>query len=131
MRNAESNREGLRLRLSQARESLEEAEALLNEGADLNFVMNSLYYAFLYPVLGLLQARRIPTPMQSAAISLFEREFVQSGEFDARFMDAIRRAFELRPSCACDGLKKATREDVTQLLPVARDFLERAMQIVE
>ncbi len=131
MWNAESNREGLRLRLSQARESLEEAEALLNEGADLNFVMNSLYYAFLYPVLGLLQARRISTPMQSTAISLFEREFVQNGEFDARFMDAIRRAFELRPSCACEGLKKVTREDVTQLLPVARDFLARAMQIAE
>ncbi len=131
MRHNESNREHVRLRLTQAKEALKETQALLAEGADLNFVMNGLYYAFLYPILGLLQARGIPTPMQSTAIALFEREFVQNGEFDARFMDAIRRAFELRPSCACEGPKKVTREDVTQLLPVAHDFLERVIQVAE
>ncbi len=131
MRNNESNRENVRLRLRQAKEALMEAQALLAEGADMNFVMNSLYYAFLYPVLGLLQARRIQTPMQSTAIALFEREFVRSGEFDARFMDAICRAFELRPACACEGGKKATKDDIEKLLPVARDFLERARQVAE
>jgi uncharacterized protein (UPF0332 family) len=62
-------------RLRQARESLEEAKALLVQDAEVNFVMNCLYYAFLYPVLGLLQARNISAPMQSTAISLFEQEF--------------------------------------------------------
>ena len=90
---------------------------LLNEGADLNFVMNSLYYAFLYPALGLLQAIHVPTPTQGTAIALFEREFVKSGEFDGQFLDAMRRAFELRPACDCDGPKKVTKEDIEQLLP--------------
>lgn len=131
MRNKESNRENVRLKLAQARESLEEAGALLNEGADLNFVMNSLYYAFLYPALGLLQAINVPTPTQGTAIALFEREFVKSGEFDGQFLDAMRRAFELRPSCACQGPKEVTKEDIEQLLPVAREFLERAQHAVE
>jgi uncharacterized protein (UPF0332 family) len=91
MRDKESNRENVRLKLAQARESLEEAGALLNEGADLNFVTNSLYYAFLYPVLGLLQAINVLTPTQGTAIALFEREFVKSGEFEVRFLDAIHR----------------------------------------
>jgi uncharacterized protein (UPF0332 family) len=117
-------------KLAQAREALEEAKELLAEGADLSFVMNSLYYAFLYPVLGMLQARKIPTPMQSTAIALFEREFVRSGEFDVRFMDAIRRAFELRPACACEG-QKVTRQDIEQLLPVAQDFLELVKHVAE
>jgi uncharacterized protein (UPF0332 family) len=131
MRNKESNRENVRLKLAQARESLEEAGALLHEGADLNFVMNSLYYAFLYPALGLLHAINVPTPMQATAIALFEREFVKSGEFDGRFLDAMRRAFELRPACSCEGSKKVTKEDIEQLLPVAHEFLERVQHTVE
>ena len=131
MRNKESNRENVRLKLAQAKESLEEAGALLNEGAALNFVMNSLYYAFLYPVLGLLQAINVPAPTQGGAIALFERELVKSGEFDRQFLDAMRRAFELRPSCACQGPKEVTKEDIEHLLPVAREFLERAQQAVE
>ncbi len=131
MRNKESSAENMRLRLAQARESLAEAGALLREGADLSFVMNSLYYAFLYPVLGLLQARNFPTPMQSTAISLFEREFVANGMVDKRFGDAIRRAFELRPACACEGRGTVTREDIERLLPVAGEFLELAARISE
>lgn len=124
-------KESVRERLAQARESLAEAGELLDEGADLNFVMNSLYYAFLYPVLGLLQARNIATPTQSIAISLFEREFVESGLFGQRFNDAIHRAFELRPACACEGGRNATREDIEQLLPVAKEFLEQVARIAE
>ncbi len=110
---------------------MEEAGALLKEGADLNFVMNRLYYAFLYPVLGLLQAINVPMPMQGTAIALFEREFVKSGEFDVQFLVAMRPVFELRPACDCAGPKKITKEDIEQLLPVAREFLERAQHAVE
>lgn len=119
------------IRLSQARESLEEAKTLLVQDAEVNFVMNSLYYAFLYPVLGLLQARDISAPMQSTAIALFEREFVETGDVDGRFLDALRKAFELRPACACEGQKKATHQDVEQLLPIADEFLENVRRIVE
>lgn len=121
----------LQLKLEQAQEALEEAYSLLAEGAELNFVINSVYYAFLYPVLGLLRARGIAPPLQSAAISLFEREFVQTGGFDQRFLDAIRRSFELRPSCDCEGPKNVERGDVEQLLPVAREFLERIRNIAD
>jgi uncharacterized protein (UPF0332 family) len=41
-------------KLKEARESLEDAKTLLVQDAEVNFVMNSLYYAFLYPVIGLL-----------------------------------------------------------------------------
>lgn len=128
--NEKKNKEAIRLKLEQAKESLEEARALLAEGAELSFVMNSLYYAFLYPVLGLLQARGIEAPMQSVAISLFEREFVQKGDLDHRFLDAVRKAFDLRPACACEGGKKAAREDIEQLLPLAEEFLENIRRII-
>jgi len=67
-------------RLKQAREALEEAKTLIVEDAGANFVMNSLYYAFLYPILGLLQARGMTAPMQSTALALFDTEFIKTGE---------------------------------------------------
>ncbi len=126
----ERQRDVVQNRLKQAWESLEEAKTLLVQDAEVNFVMNSLYYAFLYPVLGLLQARGISAPMQSTAIALFEREFVQTGDIDVRFLDALRKAFELRPACACEGQKKATHQDVEQLLPIAEEFLENVRRII-
>jgi len=131
MRDNETRREIVRLKLVQARESLEEAKTLLVQDAEVNFVMNSLYYAFLYPVLGLLQARGISAPMQATAISLFEQEYVQSGVIDREFLDAIRRAFELRPACACEGQKRAAPEEIEQLLPKAEEFLEKVQRIIE
>ncbi len=109
-------------RLSHARESLKDANDLFREGAELRFVMNNLYYAFLYPALGLLQARQLPAPMQSTAISLFDREYVQTGIFERRFLDAFRKAFDLRPACECQ--KKIEKADIEELLPVAQDFLD-------
>jgi|SRR5208283_710354 len=121
----------LQIRLKQARESLEEAKILLVQDAAVNFLMNNLYYAFLYLVLGLLESRGILAPVQSMAVSLFEQEFVRSGEIEGKFLDALRKAFELRPACACEGKKKATVEDVEQLLPVADEFLETVAALVD
>jgi len=118
----ELQRNQVQKRLDHARESLKEAKTLLSEGAELSFVMNNLYYAFLYPVLGLIQARQLPAPMQSTAISLFEREFVQTGIFESRFLDALRKAFDLRPACDCQ--KTIVKADIEELMPIARDFLD-------
>ncbi|MCK9418023.1 MAG: HEPN domain-containing protein [Nitrospirae bacterium] len=118
----EIQRNQVQKRLSHARDSLKDAKALFTEGAEPSFVMNSLYYTFLYPVLGLLQARQIPAPIQSTAISLFEREYVQTGIFESRFLDAFRKAFDLRPACECQ--KNIAKTDIEELLPVAQEFLD-------
>lgn len=60
--------------------------------------MNSIYFAFLYPVPGLLAARDITAAMQSTAIALFNKEFVQKCD--------LRNAFET-----------VTTKDAERLLP--------------
>ncbi len=62
----------LRFKMKQAGEALAEAEGLLADGAELSYVVNSLYFAFYYPVLGLLHARGMAAGMQSVSIGLFE-----------------------------------------------------------
>lgn len=108
-------------RLTHASETLSDAKALLHDGAELSFVMNNLYYTFLYPVLGLLQARQIPAPVQSEVLSVFEREYVQTGIVEKKFLDAFRKAADLRPACECHNTIK--NADVDELLPLAGDFL--------
>ena len=121
-----ADREFLRYKLKQAKESLAEAEGLLVDGAELGYVVNRLYYAFYYPVLGLLHATGTQAAMQSVSIALFEREYIQTGIVDKRFFDSIKKAFELKPKCSTTELKMIVRSDVETLLADARAFVEMA-----
>jgi uncharacterized protein (UPF0332 family) len=120
----EANKEYIRFKLAQARDSYEEAQGLFVDGADPGYVINSLYYAFYYPVLALLHAKDIPAAMQSVSIALFEREFVETGLFEKRFFAALRRAFDLKPKCSSGELKMITRAEVEALLAEAHEFLD-------
>lgn len=123
--------DSLHTRLNQAKESLEEAKILLVQDAAVNFVMNSLYYAFWYAVFGLLESRGISAAVHDAAVSLFEREFVRTGEIEGRYLHSLQKAFELRPVCDCEGRKKASVEDIEQLLPIAEEFLETVAALID
>jgi uncharacterized protein (UPF0332 family) len=76
----------------------------------LNYVVNSLYYAFYYPALALLHTKGIPAAMQSVSAALFEREFIKTGEIDQRFFRALRRLFELKPKCSTPQLNMISRD---------------------
>jgi uncharacterized protein (UPF0332 family) len=52
----------IQYRLSQAKDSIREAEVLLGGGMSFRSVMNRLYYALFYAVLALLQEKRLAHP---------------------------------------------------------------------
>ncbi len=110
--------------MAQARESLLEARALLAEGMDMGFIMNNLYYAFFYPVLAVLNEGQVPTSMQSVTIALFDKEFIQTGVFEKRFADALRRTFDLRPKCSAPP-SEVGREDAERFAALAEEFMAR------
>src|SRR3990172_5681373 len=111
-------------RMAQATESLQEAKALLAEGMDMGFIMNNLYYAFFYPVLAVLNEGQVPTSMQSVTIALFDMEFIQTGVFEKRFVDALRRIFDLRPKCSV-APSEVSREDAERLAALAEEIMAR------
>lgn len=121
---ADRIRDATQTRLKQARESLDEAKALLAQDATGNFVMNYICYAFLYTLWGFLESQGISTSAQSKAISRLEQDFVLTGKIEKRFYDAIRQALDLRPTCDCEVSRLVTSEDVEQLLPIAQEFLD-------
>lgn len=118
-------------RLSQARDSLREADVLQREEMNLRSVMNRLYYAMFYAVLALLQTKQLGTSKHSGAIALFDREFVKPGIFPKELSKALHRAFELRQKG--DYLEEAeiTSADVEEVRPLAGEFVEKAESVIQ
>jgi uncharacterized protein (UPF0332 family) len=121
---SKTEREYARFKLAQANEALEEARGLLVDNAELNYVVNSLYYAMYYPALALLHARGIQAAMQSVSVALFAKEFIATGEVDRRFFDALHRLFELKPKCSEPQFKMISRLEVEALFADASGFID-------
>jgi uncharacterized protein (UPF0332 family) len=115
----------VKARMNQAREALEEAKALLEGDMDVGLVLNSLYYAFYYPVIALVYQGQVPSTMQSVVIGLFDRQFIEKGTFPAEFSEAIHRVFELKPKCGQEGAA-VDADEIIRLLTAAKDFVVAA-----
>lgn len=113
----------IQYRLSQAKDSIKEAEVLLNEGLSFRSVINRLYYALFYAVLALLQKKQLGTSKHTGAIALFDREFIKSGILDKELSRTLHRAFELRQKADYMEKMEVTREDIEEMLPKAKAFI--------
>jgi uncharacterized protein (UPF0332 family) len=92
---SESLRLLVQYRLQEARETLRDAELLLNQSS-FRGCINRSYYAMFYALLGLLATRGIGTSKHSGVISLFDREFVKTGIFPKGLSKSLHRAFDER-----------------------------------
>lgn len=113
-------------RLTQARDSIREADVLRQTGMSCRSVMNRLYYAMFYTVLALLQYRELGTSKHSGAIALFDREYVRTGDFPKELSKALHRAFELRQKGDYMEEAEVTPEDVAEMRPLAERFVGEA-----
>lgn len=118
-------------RLSQARDTLREADVLLREGMSLRSVMNRLYYAMFYTVLALLQTRQLGTSKHSGAIALFDREFVKPGVIPKELSKALHRAFELRQKGDYMEEAEISLSDIEEIRPLAEEFVRQATTVIE
>jgi uncharacterized protein len=113
-------------RLSQARDSIREADVLDQSGMSRRSVMNRLYYAMFYAVLALLQEKELGTSKHSGAIALFDREYVKTGLFPKEMSKALHRAFELRQKGDYMEEAEVAAEDIAEIRPAAERFVEGA-----
>ena len=115
----------IQYRLSQAKDSLKEADVLLREGMSYRSVINRLYYAMFYAVLAILQEREVGTSKHSGAISLFDREFIKTGILDKSFSKVLHRAFELRQKGDYMEQTEVTKQEIEEIQPKAQDFINK------
>lgn len=113
-------------RLTQAKDSIREADVLHQSGMSLRSVMNRLYYSMFYAVLALLQEKEMGTSKHSGAISLFDREYVKTGYFSREMSKALHRAFALRQKGDYMEETEVTLKDVEEIRPMAEEFVAGA-----
>ena len=111
-------------RLTQSRESLDEAEYLLAGGKSLRGVANRLYYAMFYAVLALLVDEPFSSSKHSGVLSYFNRRFIKSGVFPNDMGLAINRAFGMRQRGDYKEHVELDSEEVNQLIGKTRMFIQ-------
>jgi uncharacterized protein (UPF0332 family) len=112
----------IRYRMEQARETLHEAQILLDEAA-LRGALNRAYYAMFYALLALLATRQLGTSRHSGALALFDREFVKTGVFPRELSRSLHLAFDRRQRHDYGEMTSVSYEVAEDTLAQAKEFV--------
>jgi len=112
-------------RLQEAEETLSEAEQMLGGTFSPRSIVNRAYYVMFYALLALLlkSGATMKTSKHIGVISLFDREFVKAGKIDKYFSTLLHDTFDLRQEGDYKDLVQISREDASQSVQQAREFL--------
>lgn len=111
-----------RLLLEKARNTLSEAELLLNGGFLIGTV-NRLYYACFYAVNALLYTEGHSSSKHSGVKSLFDRHWIKTGRLPAEIGRVYRHFFEVRQEGDYQDTAHFDPTDVKEWLGEARLFV--------
>ena len=116
-------RELVTLRLQQAEQTLHEAQILIAERAGRGAVSRA-YYAMFYAVLALLATKGLGSSKHSAAISLFDREFVKPGDLPKELSRSLHMAFEHRQRADYGELTEIDEPAAARVIEEAETFTQ-------
>lgn len=111
-------------RLERARETLQDAHLLFDQGGSPGSIINRAYYAMFYSVLALLITIGKGPSKHSGAISLFDQYFVKSGQLSKSMSKALHKAFDLRQIGDYRELLELDQEQAGEVLHSADRFVE-------
>lgn len=120
----EKRRKLARYRLEQAKESLEEAEYLLQGRKSPRSVINRVYYAMFYAVLALLVYEPYTSSKHSGVLGYFNKRFIREGVFDKDLGKSINKAFELRQRGDYREYVELAYDQVEPFIGQARVFIQ-------
>ena len=115
--------QAIQLRLEQARETLEEADAL-REHELWRGVINRSYYAMFYTVLALGVYKQIVLSKHSQAIAFFDKEFVKTGLFPRALSRSLHLGFDQRQVNDYGDIWAVNQEEAETIFSEARLFVK-------
>jgi hypothetical protein len=119
----EETRTLITYRLERARESLEEANILLERGYGNTFV-NRLYYACFYAVSALLLTKGLSSAKHSGIRSLFHQNFVKSGLVKTELAQFYDMLFDNRQKGDYADLVRFDPNEICDWYEEAQEFVE-------
>ena len=114
----------VRLRVQRARDSLREAQLLLNNGY-LRGTVNRTYYACFYAANAILFSEGLSSSKHSGVMSLFERHWIKTGRLPVEMGKYYRQLFERRQEGDYEDTAKFEKDEVEKCLAEAHLFVER------
>lgn len=126
MNASEKKRELALYRLSQAEESLAEAQYLFDGKKSPRSVINRAYYSMFYSILALLIFESYSSSKHSGVLSYFNQHFIKTGLFSEDLGRVVNKAFELRQRADYREQIVIARDQVAPFLDEARRFLNSA-----
>ena len=113
-------------RLTQAQETLSEAEILLKSNASPRSVINRAYYCMFYSVLAIFLYSNINprTSKHYRVIGTFDKEFIQTGKIEKKHSEALHKIFEKRLGADYKDFAEVSREEAEESIRLAREFLQ-------
>lgn len=111
--------------LEKAKRSQKAAARLLKEG-DVDFAASRAYYSLFYTAESLLLARGLSFSSHSAVIANFGKEFAKTGMLHSKFHHYLTESQDRRNIGDYSVLAEVTREQVTEMLAWAKEFIMAA-----
>lgn len=109
--------------LTKAKESLEAANALLDDGFS-DFSASRSYYAMFYAAEAALLTKELSFSKHAAVIGAFGKEFIKTKIFPPRLRDYLINAFDLRQLGDYGSPGSIDKEKAQLLIDRTKDFIE-------
>ena len=109
--------------LNKAKENLEAAELLLDQGF-AGIAASRTYYAMFYLAEALLIRKGLHFSSHSAVIAAFGKEYAKTGEIDSQYHQYLIKAQSIRQISDYGFTESLPKEDVEQLTQWARAFYQ-------
>ncbi len=119
----------IRYRLERAKETLQEAQLML----DANHIYgaaNRIYYACFYAVLALLLTQKLSSPKHSGVIALFNRHFVKKGIIPIEMGKFYSRMFDTRLESDYGELVKFEKNQIEENIAEAEKFIAKIEEYI-
>jgi uncharacterized protein (UPF0332 family) len=115
-------------RISRAKETLNEANLMFNNG-HLYGAANRVYYACFYAAVALLLTKNMSSSKHSGIASLFNLHFVKAGTVSVDMGKFYARIFDNRLECDYGELVELSKEQLQQDLITAEEFINKIISL--
>jgi uncharacterized protein (UPF0332 family) len=113
----------IRLRLERAKETLQAAHILYDQGSSPIGIVNRAYYAMFYAALAMLVTVDRHSVKHSGVIALFDKEFVRQNIISKEMGRMLHQAFESRLEGDYRDNAKIDDKMATEILESADEFV--------
>lgn len=120
-----------RYRLNKAKETLETARMIFNDGKDFTSANNRAYYAIFYAIRAVLAIEEIDFKRHKDVLAYFNKEYVNKEKFPKMIGRKISQAQRIREDSDYDDDYEPSLEKTEQQINTAQELIDLVEEYVD